>query len=178
MNKKDIRKTVLTIRRNYNNEYLTKASKIIVDKLINHNYYKNANKVCLYMPFANEVDITSLFEISLENKKEVYLPKTCGSEMDFYSWDNNTQLINGNFGILEPVSNKKLIPTKDTLVIMPGAVFSVNNDRIGYGGGYYDRYLSQNLSCKKIAVCYKFQVLPSIPTEVHDIKPDYVLYED
>ena len=60
---------------------------------------------------------------------------------------------------------------------MPGAVFSEARDRIGYGGGYYDRYLSEHVLCHTLAVCYELQIVEDLPTEEHDIRPDAVISE-
>ena len=81
------------------------------------------------------------------------------------------RLTKSAFGIPEPEGNtaERLSPHSSALVIMPGAVFSVKKDRIGYGGGYYDRFLAGRDGCKTIAVCYDFQIKDDIPADKHDI---------
>jgi 5-formyltetrahydrofolate cyclo-ligase len=95
--------------------------------------------------------------------------------MEFYIYDEATALINGAYNILEPASDEILEPDSDTLIIMPGAVFSKDKKRIGYGGGYYDRYLAEHPECKTIAVAYNFQILDEIPYEEHDMCPDLIV---
>jgi 5-formyltetrahydrofolate cyclo-ligase len=130
------------------------------------------------MPIRNEVDVRLLLEPARSDGKLVYLPKVLPEDyMEFYSYTENTSLISGAYNILEPDSKDVLVPDSDTLIIMPGAVFSKDRERIGYGGGYYDRYLAAHPECKTVAVAYDFQILEQIPYEEHDICPDLVVSE-
>ena len=99
--------------------------------------------MCLYMPVRNEVDVSYLLKDALDSEKNVWLPKVRDNDMEFCHYDENTELVSGEYGILEPSSEYMLEPDEGTLIIMPGAVFSCKGDRIGYGGGYYDRYLER-----------------------------------
>lgn len=170
--KKKIRNEILKIRKSLSVDKVQDLSKIIVDRIQNCNYYSQADKVCIYMPINNEVDLLGLTK---DTSKTFYIPKVTGKEMEFYEYQDGDKLIKGSFDILEPTSTNKLIPDTRTLIIMPGAVFSLKGDRIGYGGGYYDRYLFANSLCKTISVCYDFQILDNIPVETHDIKPDLII---
>ena len=86
-------------------------------------------------------------------------------------------IITGAYDIRESRSEEILEPGEGTLIIMPGAVFTPWKDRIGYGGGFYDRFLEEHPECKTIAVCYDLQVVDELPVEEHDMKPDYVVCE-
>lgn len=138
--------------------------------------YKDAEAVCLYMPIRNEVDVTFLAEPAWEEGKTVWLPKVRDGRMDFYFYGPETSLEEGSYHIPEPKSERILVPDQHTLIIMPGAVFSREGDRIGYGGGYYDRYLEKFSFCHTVAVCYDFQIVPDIPSESHDIRPETILW--
>ena len=99
--------------------------------------------------------------------------------MDFYTYNEQTALVEGAYHILEPDSMVQLEPEKTggtCLIVMPGAVFTRSCDRIGYGGGYYDRYLAAHPDCHTAAVGYAIQIVDSIMTEATDIKPEVVLY--
>ncbi len=176
--KKTIRKQILQIRKAMDKESVEELSKIICDKVSRLEQFILSNKICLYMPINNEVDTKYLIDVCFSMKKEVFLPKVLGDNMDFYQYKPDMKLTDGPYNILEPENDKVLIPDNKTLVVMPGAVFSEDCNRIGYGGGYYDRYLEKHPYCYKVAVCYKFQILDSIPFDKHDIKPDIIICED
>lgn len=154
-------------------------SQIIVRKILSLKEYISCSKLCLYSPIKNEVNIISLAESALAAGKAVYLPKVEGNIMNFCIYNHSVNLCKGAFGILEPESSSILYDDfKSTLVIMPGAVFSEKRERIGYGGGYYDRFLSEHAECTAVAVAYDFQVTSELPSEKHDIKPQKIVTEN
>ena len=113
--------------------------------------YEDAEDLCLYMPIRNEVDLEILREAAWRDGKRVWLPKVFGERMEFHFFGPESSLEEGAYGILEPEAGEVLEPGEATLVVMPGAVFSKSHDRIGYGGGYYDRYLVHVPYEKRIA---------------------------
>jgi 5-formyltetrahydrofolate cyclo-ligase len=174
--KKILRKEILAKRSAMTADTVLEKSRCICENVICSDLYKNCKKLCLYMPIRNEVDVRLLLEPAWTDGKQVYLPKVLPDDyMEFYSYNESTALISGAYNILEPDSKEILVPDSDTLIIMPGAVFSKDNKRIGYGGGYYDRYLAKHPECKTIAVAYDFQILEHIPYEEHDVCPDVVI---
>ena len=174
--KKELRKKILQKRAELTEQQVFAYSEAICRKILENPIYQQSNNLCLYMPIRNEVDVTLLVNPARESGKCVWLPKIIDGQMDFYLYGADTVLSESAYHIPEPLSEHRLIPDSSTLVIMPGAVFSVTHDRIGYGGGYYDRYLSKYPTCKTLAVCYDFQVVPELPGEEHDIKPDHIIY--
>ena len=96
--------------------------------------------------------------------------------MHFHLYGEETALISGAFGIREPDSENVLVPGGETLVVMPGAVFSEKRDRIGYGGGYYDRYLARTRAVKAV-ICRERVMRADIPVEPHDQLMDMVISE-
>lgn len=176
--KKELRRQMLTFRNTLSKADVSVYSENICQKILGIPMYQEAHDICLYMPIQNEVDVTRLIAPARAQGKTVWLPKIIGGEMEFYLYHEDTPLVSGAYHILEPASDKKLIPGEFVLVVMPGAVFSNDNDRIGYGGGYYDRYLSRYPMCKTVAVCYDFQILPEIPADLHDIRPQLVVSND
>ena len=107
--------------------------------------------------------------------KTVWLPKITAGRMHFLIHDDSVPFAKGTYGILEPQTQRELVPDENTLVIMPGAVFSREGDRIGYGGGYYDRFLEEFPMCMTIAVCYDFQIVDTLPAEDHDIRVQVII---
>lgn len=177
MNKKELRKKMLAEREKLDKNIVNSLSAKIRSRIIDMDVFRDANNICLYIPIKNEVDIFSLFNGIISSDKHVWLPRVHGDTMDFYYYDDNVILESGSYGIPEPQSHTALEPDCRTLIIMPGAVFSENGDRIGYGGGYYDRYLSKHPMCQTIAVCYDFQILPDISSDKYDIKPNCIVSE-
>lgn len=178
VSKKEIRDTVSDIRKSFDGEYLSKLSQIICNRIIKQDVYVNAENIVLYMAVNNEVNLNVLIDDAFERDKKVWLPRVINKNMDFYRYIRNAKLKKGMYGILEPDSVEILKPDDNTLIIMPGVAFSEDRCRIGYGGGYYDRYLAGHPNCKTIAVCYNFQIMPFIPADKHDIRPDMVISDD
>ncbi len=172
-----IRKRILKIRKEMNEETVHYLSEFICEKICNTNSYKNSKNICLYFSVNNEVNLKYIIPEAEASEKKIYFPKVTGKTMDFYLYDKSAGFSKGSFGIMEPVSDIRLIPDDKTLIIMPGAVFSKERDRIGYGGGYYDRYLSCFPVCKTIAACYDFQIVDKLASEPHDIKPEIIISE-
>ena len=178
MDKKELRKEILQKRSLLSAEDVKKLSTIICSNVIEDDIYAKAHNLCLYMPVRNEVDACLLIDDARMRGKRIWLPKVDGTDMDFYLYEDGDILKPGAYGIPEPVSEVVLRPDENTLVIMPGAVFSKAGDRIGYGGGYYDRYLEDHAVCKTIALCYSLQVKDEIPAEPHDIRPDRIICDE
>lgn len=175
ISKKELRKQILSIRKAMDNDMVIEKSKLICDRIINHIASMNIDNICLYSPIQNEVDLFYLEDYLDDNNINIWLPKILDNEMDFYEYDGKENLRKGYFDILEPISDKKLSPTNSTIIVMPGSVFTKEKDRIGYGGGFYDKYLSKQKDVLTIAVGYDFQLVESIPTEEHDIKPNCII---
>ncbi len=178
MTKKDFRDSVLSMREALDKKEAEYISRGICYEITELAAYKNATDVCLYMAIKNEVDLTSLMKQCFTDKKNVWLPRVIDKTMEFYAYTPDTKLITGAYDIKEPDSDKILSPDDNTLIVMPGAVFSEKKERIGYGGGYYDRYMAKYPCCKTVAPCFELQVYPEIPTEGHDIKPDIIITEE
>ena len=175
--KKEIRQQVLQQRRDMEPETVDSLSQIICNRIKEMDEYKNATDVCLYMPVNNEVDLTFIFEDAWNTGKRTWLPKTIGHRMEFRKFTPDTPLSESAFKTLEPESDIVLEPGETTLIMMPGVAFSPDGDRLGYGSGFYDKYLEQWQKCTTVAACYDFQIVPEVPTEEHDIKPDFIISE-
>lgn len=176
--KQGLRKQILTKRRNLDPSEVKNLSRKICERILQMDIYKEAKNICCYMPINKEADVTELFQTAWKQGKALWLPVTKDGEMEFFLYAEGTSLRSGNYGIPEPDCQEKLQPDEKTLIIMPGAVFSEEGDRIGYGGGYYDKYLSKYSCCRTCAAAYGFQVVKELPAEVHDIRPEFIVTEE
>lgn len=185
LTKKEIRKQILAERRALDEETVALASQVVCRKVLGIDAYEEAEDVCLYMPIRNEIDAMLLAEAALADGKRVWVPKVIEKHsgakgagvMRFNAYTGEDDIVTGAYDIRESTSEEFLEPTDKTLIIMPGAVFTPWRDRIGYGGGFYDRFLDEHPQCRTIALCFDLQVVDEIPTEEFDRKPDYVVSE-
>jgi len=175
--KSNLRKEFLKIRLSFDKEKLEKFSKIICEKIKAFSGFKKAEKILFYYPIKNEVNILSLLEISLKNKR-IFLPRIYkNNQLKIHQVKSIKELEIGKYKIPEPLADSPIIDiSKIDLILIPGIVFSKKLDRIGYGGGYYDRLL-KNTKSKKIALAYNFQILDNILGENHDQKVDMIITE-
>lgn len=168
INKINLRKHYLLLRKNLTEEYKKNYQKNILLKITKDKNFLKAKKIGIYYPIDGEINLLEL--ISLYPKKTFYLPKVEDNNLIFLKYDKNTKLSKNKFGILEPENGK--ITTPDLLFI-PGIVFNHQGFRIGYGGGFYDRYLKDK-DIIKIGVSYLFTFF-NFKEDAHDIKMDYVI---
>ena len=176
MKKSLIRKKLLKIReKNYLNNNQINISAII--KILKKRKFKN-KILGGYYPYNYEIDIMPLVEKFQKLNYFITLPKIgMNSEMNFYQWSTKDPLSINKFGIPEPISNKTKFPD---ILLVPLLAFDKNFNRIGYGGGFYDRYINRLKKIKKIitiGVAYSFQKIKKIPVEKYDIKLDFVVTE-
>lgn len=185
--KRRIRKNVLTLRDAMTPAVRTEKSARIVKTLFTTEAYRSADVILTYVNYQSEVMTTDFIKRSLADRKLVFAPKVTGDDMDFCRITGMSSLTEGYRGILEPSGNeifdKKISGEnlKNTLMIMPGAVFDEKRHRIGYGKGFYDRYLMHmeelGVTIHTLALCFECQVLQNIPYGMQDKKPDYILTE-
>ncbi len=174
MNKSQIRKKILKIRKqkkikkfNFNFDLILNIlkSKKVLGKIIGG-----------YYPYNYEIDILQILEKFEKKKFIITLPKIRkNSQMDFFQWSTNDPLSINKFGIPEPIS--EMVKYPDVLLI-PIVAFDKNFNRIGYGGGFYDRYIKKIRKQKKvltIGFAYSFQKVEKIPTNNYDISLDFII---
>lgn len=149
-----------------------KLSSQVASKLHSHPLFKSAKKVLLYNALWDEVDVLDGYVF---NKKQVIiLPSVIGEELELHRYGNGTPTHVGAFGITESLGELENDYASIDLAIIPGRAFTKEGKRLGRGKGYYDRLLPL-LHCKTIGVCFPFQILDDIPTELHDCKVDEVI---
>ena len=150
------------------------------DKKIFYNVLKDkkviqAKNILIYVSMDLEVKTKDLILEFLKNKKNVYVPKVEGNYINFYRLNSLKDLKLGKFNILEPISNI-LFKENDGVIIVPGLLFSKDNNRLGYGGGYYDKFL-ENKSLYKIGLAYSDMVVDKLEVFKYDVKMDKVITE-
>ncbi|MDD3818550.1 MAG: 5-formyltetrahydrofolate cyclo-ligase [Actinomycetota bacterium] len=179
--KKSIREKVQRERNNLPVSYREKSSKTIAKKFLNCSFYTSSGNILIYYPFRNEVETTLIIESALKDNKNIILPRVCNKELElYYVTDPEKQLEVGAYGIMEPISSmcKPAKISDIEIAIVPGVSFDKKFYRLGYGGGYYDRFLSSiPEKVKKIALCFDIQVVDSLPASSHDIKVDMIITE-
>jgi 5-formyltetrahydrofolate cyclo-ligase len=185
--KKELRKSVLDLRKSLSPEKVRVDSQKIFNKLCSIESFLAGNIIMSYVSFGNEVSTLDFIARCLSVGKRICVPLiTRGSDgkktmipSEIFSIEDD--LAPGTMGILEPVEGRirKLEPEEIDLVIVPGIIFSTDRYRIGYGGGYYDRFLpALRNDCLKAGVAFEFQIRDRVPVESHDIPVDMVITED
>lgn len=184
--KSSIRRQILGLRNAMSaGETETKSNKI-QQNVLSLISVQRAEYVLCYASYRSEVQTRELIKELLKQGKKVYLPKVSGDEMDFIKINNITDLSEGYKGIPEPSIKCTELFTKAlceedkerVVMILPGAAFSESGARIGYGKGYYDRYLSHIPCMERIALCYEVQIVEDIPTDIHDIPMTMIVTEE
>lgn len=154
-------------------------SDIISQKVIDTDVFDKAETIYGYMATMNEVSVRSALEKALDLGKAVGLPKVVDKKMSYYKVTSLDQVVFGQFGIMEPISEELIEPSENDLMLVPGIVFDQKGYRVGYGGGYYDRYISQyeTIPYIRYGICYNNQLVEGIDHEAFDQKVDMVISE-
>ena len=138
--------------------------------------YKNAETIYGYMPYNQEVRTVPILEQAIRDGKKVAVPKVYGDIMKFIYLEDLTQVEKSDMGIPEPVADEPVAEDQTALVLMPGLAFDKEGHRIGYGGGFYDKFLMAEPNHPTVALCYDFQMYAHLDTEEFDIPVDLVLW--
>ena len=173
MNKSEIRKKILRIRKKNSEDKVIDFKNIL--KILKKNKIKG-KIIGGYYPYNYEVDAIKILEKFETLDYKVSLPKIKkNSQMDFFYWSRKDPLIINKYGIPEPSSSKVVYPN---ILLVPLVAFDKNFNRIGYGGGFYDRYINKIKMIKKIVtigLAYSFQKVKEISVNEHDIKLDFIV---
>lgn len=175
--KKEIRKKILAKRSMLSKEEWEKKSECISKKVILHPFFLEAEEIYCYLDYKNEVGTRKIIEKAWELRKKVAVPKIIGDEMHFFYIESFEDVEEGYCRILEPVTGK-IAQGDNVLVVMPGAVFDSKLNRIGYGKGFYDRYLDKHPSYHTLALAFSLQFIEDIPVDTHDKKPEAIITEE
>lgn len=172
-NKSGLRKEKLTLRKNLSENERIEKSLSITDRLLGIPEFDKCKNVLIYASYNNEVETDRVVLKAMLKGKNIYMPKVNGDEMEFYRVFSLDELAAGAFGIREPydIEHLKYDGVPETVCILPMAVFDNEGNRIGYGKGYYDKYLSRINVDYMIGLafeCQRSEVV--IDTDKHDRK--------
>ena len=148
---------------------ITEKSSHLCRLVLQSDAYRQSRCIYGYLPFNQEVDLLPLLHRALADGKQVALPKCYGKEMRFILVSDLSRVRHSAFGAPEPIDDGPVAREPDALVIVPGLAFDRSGCRIGYGGGYYDRFLAREPEHPTIALCFSFQLMDRLPADPHDI---------
>ena len=175
--KSELRKQVLHEMKALTREQKQFIDQALIERLLHHPFYQEAKVIASYLSFPHEFQTQELIEQALKDGKKVLIPKTYPKgRMDFVVYDPQ-QLVKTSFGLLEPQGDLEVVDASQIdLVHVPGLAFTTEGYRIGYGGGYYDRYL-EHFPGHTLSTIYPCQVQQFMP-ENHDIPVQEVLIDE
>ena len=189
VDKKQLRREIRKYRDSLSQEEIQMKSIQIANDVIRMQEFQEADVVLLYSAIKSEVETVLIYEEAKRLHKRVCFPRVIGDEMEFYLIDENTEFEISDFGVREPKinSDRQYLPKADerVFVLMPGVAFDKAGNRIGYGGGYYDKYLrmlmekEKSMHICKVAVAYECQMVLQgmIKNEPYDVQADYIVTE-
>jgi 5-formyltetrahydrofolate cyclo-ligase len=183
LEKKIMRREVLTKRAKLGDNGNISLSKEIVNTLMDSRFYKDAKTIMIFISFGSEINTHEFIKIGINEGKNIAVPVTFKEEriMKPSIIKNFDELEPGYYNILTPKQEfiRYIDPSEIDLVIVPGAVFDREGYRVGYGGGYYDKFLSSKIrkDISKIAIAFDLQIVDKVPREEHDISVDYIITE-
>lgn len=182
--KSEIRKKIRSLRRAVTSKEKAEWDRSLKDRLFELEEMKHPVSVFCYLDIRNEAGTRLILEELWQKNIPVAVPRVLGCEMEFFYIEDLSETRPSAMGILEPepelLGSERSIPARpshDSVIIVPAAAFSGNGIRIGYGGGYYDKYLNRfsNIMWKKIGLGYDFQLFDSLPYESHDCLLDQIV---
>lgn len=179
MTKAEIRRSFMSRRDELSAEEIVKLSDLIADKVFSLDEYRSCSNLLVYASMRSEVVTDGIILDALKAGKKVFCPKVtdkANGEMKFVRIGGLSDLHAGYFGIREPEVTddyeEPMFDEKESLIIMPGVAFDRCRNRIGYSGGFYDRFLEKRPLFKTVAICFECQISDEvIPRKAHDIRP-------
>ena len=174
--KSALRKHLLEKRDETSAELRDITSEKIHENLRKISSYTNSQNIACYFPIGSEIDTHDIMLNILKQGKNLLLPRIVDDNIQFYIVSNLEKLERGSFEIMEPKDSCEK-EKKNDCVLIPTLGVSKLGVRLGYGYGYYDRFLSST-NAVKISLTYSKQIVKSIPSDSHDIKIDWIVTED
>lgn len=174
--KSKLRKEMKARRAEISNK--SKKDKLISDIFLNSELYKNCRLLLCYSSCGSEISTSRIISAAFADGKAVAFPlclDSCGN-MEFYFVASFNDLNRGMYGILEPNTDKcrKITDYSDALCLVPGLCFDLKGFRLGYGKGYYDRFL-EKFTIKTVGLCYNELIQNSLPIDKYDVSVDYII---
>ena len=175
--KKELRKEIQGLRKAHTDQEIHEMSLKILERVLELKEYQEAEVLYAYMDCRHEVETRDLIRAAQKAGKRTAVPKVKGQEMQFYYINSfEEDLEAGSFGIQEP-KEKNPAREEHALLLMPGVAFDEACRRVGYGGGFYDRFLEAHPQLDTLALAFEFQVKETVPYEAFDIRPARIVTE-
>ena len=176
MDKAELRREIREKKRAMTEAEIEEKSARLGELFRNTQAYRDADTIYGYLPYNQEVRTVPILRQAMLDGKRVAVPKVYGEEMRFIYLTDLSAVDKGYAGIPEPIADEPVAEDVRALVLMPGLAFDPAGHRIGYGGGFYDRFLAAEPEHPTVALCYDFQVFPALETEEFDIPVDCVVW--
>jgi 5-formyltetrahydrofolate cyclo-ligase len=178
LSKSEIRNRIRELRRKQDSSSIIKKSGAIWKFLLSLPEYRKARTIALYASITKEGEVATadIIEGSLAQNKKVYLPKVVSDHLEFFNVKSIEELKEGAFGILEPTGDKVKAEQID-LIVLPGIAFDVFGNRLGFGRGYYDRFLKKVRNASMVALAFDFQIVNRIPSTKSDVRIHKIVTE-
>ena len=176
MTKPELRSIIRSRKQSMTPEEIEAKSRILTKMFLETEAYRNAATLYGYLNYNQEVCTGDILRQALKDGKRVAIPKCCGKQMLFRYVTDLNRVRYRSFGLPEPYDDEPLAQDPTALVLMPGLAFDRQGHRIGYGGGYYDRFLELEPEHPTVALCFDFQLLDHLQTDPFDIPVDLVLW--
>lgn len=181
--KAQLRKRIKGIRNSLTENERITYSRQISEQLLRQPWYESSEEILVYSAIQSEVDLSVFCKQAWLDGKMLYFPKVFGDHMVFFLVRDEQQLCSGAFGVMEPdvehVSLPLYLPSGNVVpMLVPGVAFSKKGDRIGYGKGYYDRYMVRHPEVNTVGICFTCQLLDDIPAESQDIAMHQIVTEE
>ncbi|MCM1568917.1 MAG: 5-formyltetrahydrofolate cyclo-ligase [Roseburia sp.] len=180
--KKRLRREMLKLRDALSPRERERAAVLLTERILGHQWFYRSEILLGFVSYGSEIDTRMILEEAFRKQKRVYLPRVEGEKLVFYRTGSLEELREGYKGILEPdgctevFDIERALPDK-TLMLMPGVAFDLRRNRMGYGKGFYDRYLRDkpDLQLRTIALGYACQLIGEVPCTREDIRPYQVI---
>lgn len=181
--KKNLRKKMKALRDRLSYEEVLDLSQKLTERVVSHYEFIRAKDILIYMHYQNEVRTDGIIGYAWMLRKRVFVPRVNGNEMEFYEIRDLKECAPGYQGINEPVLCTSPYEFKEglkeePLMILPGLAFDEKGGRLGYGGGFYDRFLESRPACTKMGIGFDFQCVGEVPAGGQDIPMDLVVTEE
>ncbi len=174
-----LRKKYKILRKEFQNN--KEASCIAAEKFLSSDEYKKCRRLFIFASYGSEINTWDIISKSLNDGKLTALPYMTGKphEMVFIRINSVNELCQNKIGIYEPLYNEKNVVVSDdtTIIAVPGLVYDTRGYRVGYGGGYYDKYLLENKYMLSVGLAFDFQIADKVPNDEYDVKTDMIITE-
>lgn len=174
--KKALRQEINALKQQYSASDLKSFSLPIITEMLSFDSVKEADCIMLYNSMPDEVDTRQAIEQLYEHGKKILLPVVVSkTEMEIREYTGPDNMKIGPYHIPEPIGKTYTAYPEIDVIIVPGVAFDRQGNRMGHGRGYYDRFFSHIPGTLKIGICFPFQLVPTVPADVFDVKMDYII---